>query len=485
MKTSLRRSVSCNYRYDPVAASDTDDSVIDERQEPTLKKRPRTQRAVSDPGVNHPETNDSPLTTPMAEKYELQPNGQDDPQQTEADIFDIENSTDDDNGRHCGPPNASVNYRNLAIAAFLFIVSLVLHFYTLSIFFTKNQDSTGNTPSITHMQDSFKGGEHGTGQVECLLTIKYTDYVKEVDDTSRNCTEMNIDAESGNFEGEIHLGTDYKRYSKKCFCAKQIQDKLKLKTVPCSGCKDYFPVCQNGGYRPNTSISNTTALSERICGVCNCTKEYTGDYCHLPKKLECVKCNGTSCDGLPPCNNSTVRPCRESFGSQIMNCTNPVNLEFKDCSPQNDTADSKDYQPKPTKTKSVVLNKTNHAQMSTDHAQKSTDHAQKSCSRNAAIGYFVMDWIVFIGIIMQFTFVVKGHRCRNCIKNQQRKSVYKGYIFSVLMLMIIPPIINCVTCCSKTCDTLGKLFPFIKSLSLVLTVILLYRGIRSKGSGAR
>lgn len=81
MKTSLRRSVSCNYSYDPVAASDTDDSVIDERQEPTLKKRPRTQRAVSDPGVNNPETNDSPLTTPMAEKYELQPNGQDDPQQ--------------------------------------------------------------------------------------------------------------------------------------------------------------------------------------------------------------------------------------------------------------------------------------------------------------------------------------------------------------------------------------------------------------------
>lgn len=105
-------------------------------------------------------------------------------------------------------------------------------------------------------------------------------------------------------------------------------------------------------------------------------------------------------------------------------------MEFKDCSPQNDTADSKDYQPKPTKTKSVVLNKTNHAQMS-------TDHAQKSCSRNAAIGYFVMDWIVFIGIIMQFTFVVKGHRCRNCIKNQQRKSVYKGYIFSGKYVMYI------------------------------------------------
>lgn len=72
MKTSLRRSVSCSYRYDPVAASDTDDSVIDERQEPTPKKRPRTQRAVSDPGVNNPETNDSPPTTPMAEHNEIQ-----------------------------------------------------------------------------------------------------------------------------------------------------------------------------------------------------------------------------------------------------------------------------------------------------------------------------------------------------------------------------------------------------------------------------
>lgn len=81
MKTSLRRSVSCNYRYDPVAASDTDDSVIDERQEPTPKKRPRTQRAVSDPGVNNPETNDSPLTAPMAENYELQTIDNDDPSQ--------------------------------------------------------------------------------------------------------------------------------------------------------------------------------------------------------------------------------------------------------------------------------------------------------------------------------------------------------------------------------------------------------------------
>lgn len=81
MKTSLRRSISCNYRYDPVAASDTDDSVIDERQESIQKKRPRTQRAVSDPGVNNPETNDSPLTTPMAENYELQPSSHDNSQQ--------------------------------------------------------------------------------------------------------------------------------------------------------------------------------------------------------------------------------------------------------------------------------------------------------------------------------------------------------------------------------------------------------------------
>lgn len=59
------------------------------------------------------------------------------------------------------------------------------------------------------------------------------------------------------------------------------------------------------------------------------------------------------------------------------------------------------------------------------------------------------------------------------------------FFYIALMLVIIPPIVNCVTCCSKTCDTLGKLFPFIKSLSLVLTVILLYRGIWSKGSGAQ
>eukprot|EP00105_Crassostrea_gigas_P033386 XP_011456761.1 PREDICTED: uncharacterized protein LOC105348870 [Crassostrea gigas] len=479
MKTSLRRSVSCNYRYDPVAASDTDDSVIDDRQEPTPKKRPRTQRAVSDPGVNNPETNDSPPTTQMAEHNEIQLIRHDDSPQTK-DNLNNGNSTDDENGRHSGLPNASVIKRNLVIAAILFIVSLVLHFYTLSIFFTKNQDSTNNTQSKTSIQDSFRGGEHGTGQVECLLTIKYTDYVKEVDDTTRNCTKMHNDAELG--IGDITI-VGLKRYSKKCFCTKQIplQDKSKLKTLQCCGCNGYFPICQNGGVRHECT---NIYLLEQICGVCDCSEEYTGNYCHLSKKLECVKCNGTSCDDLPPCNNSTVRPCRESFDSQMMNCTNPVNLEVKDCSPQSDTTDLKDYQPKSTKT-SFMLNKTDHAQKSTDHAQKSTDHTQKSCSRNAAYGYFVLDWIVFIGIIMQFTFVFNGHRCKNCIKIQQWKFVYKGYIFSVLMLIIIPPIINCVTCCSKTCDTLGKLFPFIKSLSLVLTVILLYCGIRSKGFRAR
>lgn len=479
MKTSLRRSISCNYRYDPVAASDTDDSVIDERQEPTPKKRPRTQRAVSDPGVNNPETNDSPPTTQMAEHNEIQLIRHDDSPQTK-DNLNNGNSTDDENGRHSGLPNASVNKRNLAIAAILFIVSLVLHFYTLSIFFTKNQDSTNNTQSITNIQDSFWGGEHGTGKVECVLTIKYTDYVKEVDDTTRNCTKMHNDARELGIGDITIVGS--KRYSKKCFCTKQIEDKGNLKMLNCGDCNQFFPICQNGGFHHN--YTSKMLLSEKMCGVCNCSKDYTGNYCHLPKKLECVKCNGTFCDDLPPCNNSTERPCRESFGSQLMNCTDQVNLEVKDCTPQSDTTDSKDYQPKPTKT-SFIINKTNHAQKSTDHAQKSTDHTQKSCSRNAAYGYFVLDWIVFIGIIMQFTFVFNGHRCKNCIKIQQWKSVYRGYIFSVLMLIIIPPIINCVTCCSKTCDTLGKLFPFIKSLSLVLTVILLYCGIRSKGFRAR
>lgn len=106
-----------------------------------------------------------------------------------------------------------------------------------------------------------------------------------------------------------------------------------------------------------------------------------------------------------------------------------VNLEVKDCSPQKDTTDLKYHQPKPTKTTSFVLNKTKHAQKSTDHGHKTTAHAQKSCSRNAAIGYFVIDWIVFIGIIMQFTFVFIRDRCKNCIKTQQWISVYKGFIF--------------------------------------------------------
>lgn len=124
-------------------------------------------------------------------------------------------------------------------------------------------------------------------------------------------------------------------------------------------------------------------------------------------------------------------------------------MEVKDCSSQSDTTDLKDYQPKSTKT-SFMLNKTNHAQKSTDHAQKSTDHTQKSCSRNAAYGYFVLDWIVFIGIIMQFTFVFNGHRCKKCIKIQQWKSVYKGYIFSgkyVIYIYIYMYIFNSLKIC--------------------------------------
>nr|XP_034315128.1 uncharacterized protein LOC117685039 [Crassostrea gigas] len=80
---------------------------------------------------------------------------------------------------------APINYRNLAIAAILFIVLLVIFFYWLIIFSTKNQDSTDKTQNITNMQ----------GKVKYLLTIRYTDYVKEIDDTTRNCTKMNKDAE--------------------------------------------------------------------------------------------------------------------------------------------------------------------------------------------------------------------------------------------------------------------------------------------------
>lgn len=65
------------YRYDPVGASDTDDFVIDKRQEATPKKRDLEHKEL----CLIPETNVTPLTTPMAEPYELEPIGQDDPEQ--------------------------------------------------------------------------------------------------------------------------------------------------------------------------------------------------------------------------------------------------------------------------------------------------------------------------------------------------------------------------------------------------------------------
>lgn len=156
-----------------------------------------------------------------------EPIGQDDPEQehtyinTEEVRLNTENLTDN-NGKYSDirdPPNAPVNYRNLAITAILNIVLLVLPFYTLSIFFAKDQDKT---QYITNMQ----------GKVKYLLTIRYTDYVKEVNDTTRNCTEMNNDAEFGIGDLEIQGS---KRYSRKCFCTKQIplQDQGKLKNVEC------------------------------------------------------------------------------------------------------------------------------------------------------------------------------------------------------------------------------------------------------------
>ncbi|XP_065941530.1 uncharacterized protein [Magallana gigas] len=136
----------------------------------------------------------------MAEHYELEPIDQDDPQQeyfyihTEEVRLNTETLTDN-NGKYSDirdPPNAPVNYRILAIAAILFIVLLVLLFYWLSIFFTKNQDSADKTQNITNMQ----------GKVKYLLPIRYTDYVKEIDDTTRNCTKMHNDAYEPSFSKE-------------------------------------------------------------------------------------------------------------------------------------------------------------------------------------------------------------------------------------------------------------------------------------------
>uniref|UniRef100_A0A8W8MLF8 Uncharacterized protein n=1 Tax=Magallana gigas TaxID=29159 RepID=A0A8W8MLF8_MAGGI len=80
----------------------------------------------------------------------------------------------------------------------------------------------------------------------------------------------------------------------------------------------------------NTAVNTVNCLRQlygiviRFYDVCVVfITEYSGDYCHLPKKLECIKCNGTFCDDLPPCNNSTVRPCGEFIDSQNVSCTNP------------------------------------------------------------------------------------------------------------------------------------------------------------------
>lgn len=464
MKASLQRSNSYSaYSYQYIPTSDTDDSVIEEGQEYTPNKIPRIRRIVSYPGANSQECSEKTLTASVAESYELKSYDMAE-QKDPAEIGELICDSDNNDARHHGGRhNVSLNHRNRAIAAFLFVVSLVLHFYALSIFFTKNQDSPDNTSSFTNIQDSFRGVKHDVEQVGCLLTINYTDYVKVVDDSSRNCRATKDNTVYGNktqMIGDLYTSLD-------CVCTKQVPEKRILKKFKCSTCSG-FPECQNGGHRMEDSTQ--FHVYDKKCGVCDCLKEsnFTGNYCHLPKKLECVKCNGTSCNGLPSCNNSTMRPCMESFDSQKMNCTKPVNLDVRDCSSQMttteskessqmNTTESKEYQPKASKTENFMLN--------------TTDHAQKRCSRDATIGYFVIDWIVFIGIIMQFTFVLSVPWCKCDVKDQ----LWKGYIFCVLLLIIIPPIINCVTCCSTTCDTLGKLFPFIKCLSLVLTVFLLYR----------
>ncbi|XP_061167301.1 uncharacterized protein LOC133176158 [Saccostrea echinata] len=453
MKRTFNRSKSYTEQgYVPVATEESEAEEVFASNSPSIK-RSSPRRTLSDSGADKAkrsfcmssmESNtESNMSTAQPEREEFIP---------------MEKEPEQKNAENRQRLKGN---KKIILVIVLFSVSLVLHLYSLADFLQENNNSSTDTSRLKGSNKN-KTDTALSNSTRCLLTINYEKYIEGVD-KHRDCSLVTIQDVQENITDYEHCVGDL-YLLKKCLCTKQIHHPkgtcgpFTLKNYQCNNCSALFPDCQNGGIK--VGCGTKCLLTESDCGVCSCPgNDFTGNYCHLPKKLECSSCLGNDCGSLPPCNNRTEYPCQytSSFNSKVMNCTKQENKNAKDCTAEQNKTNEKD----------PIYNKL-----------ISNDAKENKCLRTSKIGFFVLDWIVFVALLFHISHAICQRICctgKKCIPDmlEEDGKLNYAYFVSALLLVVIPPIVNCITCCSTACDVIGKVLPFIKAGFLVAVLFLL------------
>lgn len=463
MKRSFNRSKSYTEQgYVPVATEDSEAEDVFTSDNP-VTKRSSPRRSLSDSGAEkvkpsiqfHSITSNIEFNMPTA-------------QEEERAEFMVEEEERQGNSMENGV-NSSKGNKKIILAIGLFTVSLILHLYSLVNFLEeKKSEENYNSPS---QMSRLNGSQINIAETpdSCLLTINYTKDIINNDDFERNCTPTKEHNKNYEFCNQSSPQPTY--LSMSCFCAKRIPRECETtaKNIYCSDCKNFFPKCRHNTSR--VTCAKKCDLHAPDCGRCDCREtDFTGEFCHLPKKLECRRCLTENCSSLPPCNNSTKYPCQNSFNSTVMKCTEKENENAKDCSLEQDKTEKT-----PNDHKRIEKTENGSADSQKITISNTTLSDRKTCSRTSKIGFFVLDWVVFVAVIFHILNAICQKKCttKDCIPDFLKGRGTIFYYVAVFLLVVIPPIVNCVTCCSTACDVIGKTIPFVKAGFLVVVLFLL------------
>ncbi|XP_062590890.1 uncharacterized protein LOC134252427 isoform X2 [Saccostrea cucullata] len=455
MKRSFNRSKSYTEQgYVPVATEESEAEDVFTSDSPVLKKS-SPRRSLSDSG---------------ADKVKRSIDVASNTSNTESNMSNAQQNPEEENTVENNIQWPTGN-KKIILAIGLFTVSLVLHLYSLVNFLQENKSEENfNLPSQMYRLNGSKINRSETTN-SCLLTIDYTDQIKEYVDINQDCTPIE-NLTGKDIKYEFCNPSHYTYRPTKCVCAKIPSNCTKTDTnINCSDCTGFFPKCRHNTSRVICGEIRRCLLSDEDCGKCNCKgTDFTGKYCHLPKKLECRRCLPKDCTSLPPCNNSTKNPCQDTFNSTVMNCTEKENEKAKDCSLEQDNTEKT-----PNDYKRIEKTENGSATSQKNTFSNATQSDRKTCSRTSKIGFFVLDWVVFVAVIFHIMYAICQNKCttRDCIPDFLKGRGTTFYYVAVFLLVVIPPIVNCVTCCSTACDVIGKTIPFVKAGFLVVVLFLL------------